>query len=131
MAGLRIKAEIINLSALLKQLNAAPVEFLHAAAAEIYQEAEGIMAQAKELVPVLTGNLRDSGHVELPRVEKSSALVELGFGSSAVKYATPVHENLEAHHPRGGTAKYLELPYKAALPGMEARIAAGIRGRVK
>ena len=128
---MKLKAEVINLGPLLKQINAAPAEFLHAAAVELYQEAEGIMAQAKELVPVLTGNLRDSGHVELPRVEKSSALVEIGFGSSAVQYATPVHENLDAHHPRGGTAKYLELPYRAALTGMEARIAAGIRGRVK
>jgi hypothetical protein len=33
------------------------------------------------------------------------------------------HENLEYHHPKGGSAKYLEIPLKAAADGMTDRIA--------
>lgn len=51
------------------------------------------------------------------------------------KYAIYVHENLEAHHPVG-IAKYLELPFNQALPGMGGRVAdycrirlSGIAGR--
>lgn len=127
----QIKAKVLNLNSVLGQLKAAPADILHAAGAELKLEADGIMAQSKEIVPVDFGNLKNSGHVENPVISGTTATVDLGYGNAAVKYATPVHENLEANHPGGGTAKYLEIPYKAALPGMPGRVAAGIRSRLK
>jgi len=98
--------------------------------AEMYQEAEGIMAQSKELVPVDTGVLRGSGFVELPKVEGDRVHVDLGYGGAASGYALIVHENLDAFHPNG-IAKFLEMPFNEALNGMAGRVARGIRTKVK
>ena|SRR5690242_17900092 len=104
---------------------------------QLYLEAEGIMAQSKELVPVDTGTLRASGFV-LPPVQDGTVMrVELGYGGPAAKinpktgessdgYAVYVHENLEAHHPHG-MAKFLEIPFDGAKRQMTTRIAAGMK----
>lgn len=90
--------------------------------AHLYKEAEGIMTAAKELVPVDTGTLRDSGFVEKPKGGKNGGIeVTLGFGGAAKLYALKVHEDMDAHHTVGGP-KYLETPYKKALEGMHQRI---------
>jgi hypothetical protein len=97
---------------------------------QLYLEAEGIMAQSKELVPVDTGALRSTGIVSPPVIEGDLVSVELGYGGPAAPYAVIVHENLEAHHPHG-MAKYLEVPFDAAKRGMLDRVAAGIREEVE
>ena len=84
-------------------------------------EAEIIMAKSKDLVPVDTGALRSSGHVRKPRTVGDYLVVELGYGGVAVGYAIPVHERLDVHHPVG-QAKYLEIPFKAAQPGLATRV---------
>lgn len=99
------------------------------------QEAEGIITQSKGIIPIDTGNLRASGHVQPPEVFGSRASVEFGFGgpsgsgnvsgdtnSENVDYAVKVHEDLESFH-RVGQAKYLEVPVNRAIPGMSDRIA--------
>lgn len=104
---------------------------------QLYLEAEGIMAQSKELVPVDTGTLRSSGYVAPPVQDMTVLRVELGYGGPAAKinpktgqsadgYALYVHENLEAHHPHG-MAKYLEVPFDHAKRGMTTRIAHGMK----
>jgi hypothetical protein len=88
------------------------------------------LAKARgRLVPVDTGNLRATGHVQPPVIAGRGVSVELGYGGTAgpnmrlpaperletgqVGYAVHVHENLTAHHTVG-QAKYLETPLKAA-----------------
>ena len=96
----------------------------------LYVKGEQIMAKAKELTPVDTGNLRASGHVTLPRIGPHKAEVELGFGGSAgatvggkyVGYALYVHENLSAKH-KVGQAKFLEAPFVDATSDLEAWLA--------
>lgn len=100
-----------------------------AVAVELYQEAEGIMAQSKELVPVDTGALRASGHVGLPERAGGTIRVVLGYGGPAAPYAFKVHEDLEAFHD-DGQAKYLEMPIRQATAGMVQRIVAGMRRRL-
>lgn len=86
------------------------------------------MTVSKEVyVPVDTSNLRQSGQVLLPEIKGSAVMVEMGYGGFAADYSLYVHEDLEAHHPRGGSAKYLEIPLKAATDGMGGRIAADLR----
>jgi len=55
---------------------------------------------AKRYVPVLTGNLKNSGYTR----KVGPRTVEVGFSAA---YAVFVHENLEARH-RNGQSKYLQ-----------------------
>ena len=110
--------------AALRALGAAAPAFARRA---LVVEAEQIMTQAKRLTPVMTGALRASGQVV---ADETRARVVLGFGNSAVGYAVPVHENLQARHP-GGQAKFLEQPLMEALRGMDARLAAAIKADVE
>jgi len=81
------------------------------------EEAETIMTDSKQRVPVDTGVLRASGFVQ--PVEDG---VRLAYGGAASDYAIYVHENLDANHPVG-EAKYLERPVLEALPGLAERVA--------
>jgi len=67
--------------------------------------AEDILDASQLLVPVETGALRASG-----RVEETEDGAEVIYGNDMVNYALYVHEDLQARHPRGGQAKYLEQP---------------------
>lgn len=81
-----------------------------AIAAALTQISEEVITEAKEgYVPVDTGALRNTGHVEEPKVDEKEVVVTLGFGGGNVSYALAVHENMEAQHPVG-QAKYLEIP---------------------
>lgn len=102
---------------------------VNALSAEMFLEAEGIMAQSKALVPVDTGTLRGSGFVELPKRSGDRVTIDLGYGGAASSYALIVHENLDNFHPTG-MAKYLEVPFNEALNGMPERVARGIKAKV-
>lgn len=92
----------------------------------LYQEAEEIMADAKEnYVPVDWGALRGSGFVEQPK----GSVVILGFGGPAAPYAVYVHENMQAHH-NVGSAKYLEIPLNKAKNGLAGRIIMRLKGKL-
>lgn len=107
-----------------------------AAARAMYREAEKIMAKAKPLTPVDTGNLRASGHVQPPESKRGSVTVRLGFGGTAgvtkrdsdvyVGYAVYVHE-VQAKHNPGTQWKYLETPFMEAAGDMDKRLAAEVR----
>lgn len=92
----------------------------------LYEEAQGLITEAKEETPVDTGALRSSGHVELPQIEGTKVTVEAGFGGAAIDYAIFVHENLESFHATGN-AKFLENPLNRRSRGMDARIAEKMR----
>jgi len=101
-----------------------------AAAAELYLEAEAVMADSKEnFVPVDLGILRNSGYVAPPAVNGSEIVVELGYGGAAKDYAWIQHEREDFHHDVG-QAKYLERPLLYAVRGMAGRLARGIRSRL-
>lgn len=88
--------------------------------ATLYQEAEVVMTAAKtDYVPVATGALRASGFVDPPLQTLDGGSVTLGFGGPAAPYAVIVHEDLTKRHPVG-QAKYLELPLRARIQGMQA-----------
>lgn len=95
-----------------------------AAGPALVVEALSILGAAKLLVPVLTGRLRDSGVVIGPLYSGDTVLVTIGFYAS---YAEKVHESLEAVHPRGGQAKYLQQPFRAVAQSFATRVG----GRIK
>lgn len=84
------------------------------------------MSQSKQIVPVDTGTLRNSGFVELPTESDGLIKVEMGYGGAAAPYAVFVHEDMQAFH-RVGQAKYLEDPVNQAKKGIADRIAADLR----
>lgn len=102
-----------------RQLDATFEQIIKGLEAALFVEAEQTMTRAKtRFVPVDTGILRASGHVQKPtRPTPTSVEVELGFGgpagagnlgesnSEAVGYAVRVHENLETFgsSPGGGS----------------------------
>jgi hypothetical protein len=69
-----------------------PEAVAQAMAQGLYIEAEHIMGDAKEIVPVDQSALKNSGYVDLPKVEGRRVVVELGFGGPAAPYAIHVHE---------------------------------------
>lgn len=88
----------------------------------LYQEATKVMGESKrDEVPVDTGVLRSTGHVQPPRVLKAKVDVTLGYGGPAAPYALEQHERTDFHHDHG-KAKYLEDPWVRALPRIHARL---------
>lgn len=92
----------------------------------LYREAQIEMTESKRRVPVDTGVLRASGHVQDPVRKGQNISVTLAYGGAAETYAIIVHEDLEAHH-RVGQAKYLESVLKESAPYMAQRVAARIK----
>lgn len=93
----------------------------------LFKFAEAVMTLSKtEYVPVLTGALRASGHVDTPKWSGNVLSIVMGFGSSAVHYALSVHENLAMSHTVG-SAKYLEIPLMKMTPLFGDFIAAEIK----
>jgi hypothetical protein len=92
----------------------------------LFQEAEKVMAVSKEYVPVDTGALRSSGHVQQPSVNGNVAEVTMSYGGPSVDYAVIVHEDLNAHHPHG-VSKYLETPLNAALPQLDENLSKALQ----
>lgn len=104
---------------------------------EMYREMTEVGEASLPLVPVDTGSLRASEYVSEPVVKDGHITCEVGYGGVATKinpktgeptsaYALIVHENLQAHHDVG-SAKYLQIPFDAKIPGMADRIADGMR----
>jgi len=125
----RIRTKTTGLKRWERKLRRYPDHAPKAIQRALYQEAEFSMTDAKELVPVLTSALKNSGFVDPPGSVNASTRkisVELGFGGVAGKgnagssnavdvgYAVFVHEDCNAHH-EVGQCKYLEIPVRAAM----------------
>lgn len=80
----------------------------------VHGTANTVLNESKKIVPVDKGTLKDSGRVERPKVDGDGVEVEIGYGGAASDYALIVHENMNARHADGKSAKYLEIPVKAA-----------------
>ena len=109
-------------AALLKAGDLAP----DALAAAGYEEMEGVMTEAKQLVPVDLGILRDSGQVLPPTQGPDGVEIVAGFGGAASAYTIRQHEDLSLEHPNGGQAKFLEQPMLERTKLMPKRLAVGV-----
>jgi hypothetical protein len=120
-----IKVKFDNLERITVALAATGKEGAREAARALRHEAQEVLTQSLDEVPVDTGALKASGRVNPASgviLSGENIMVEVVFGSTATSYAIPVHENLEAHHPHG-KAKYLEGPLLRQLNGISGRIA--------
>lgn len=114
----------------------------------LFEEAESIMGDSKEnYVPVDLAVLKNSGHVQLPKVTNDGIDVSMGYGGAAKDYALAVHEHLSEHSPpswkaaeksgngvhfspAGHGPKYLERPLLKAARGLARRLAERIKGAI-
>lgn len=83
---------------------------------------ELVLEKANQLVPVESGDLKDSGIVT---VDGDTATV-----TYTSEYALKQHERLDFDHPGGGHAKFLEIGALANAAAIEEEIAERIRARL-
>lgn len=77
--------------------------------------AQLLLEDSRPYVPVLTGDLQDTGRVEVvKRFLGQTDIVKVVYGSEAVQYAYRQHEESFNHPSLGftGAAKYLLIPYQ-------------------
>ena len=122
MATLAIRARLRGSAKLARELRRLEKAMPGRLASALFLEGEQIMAKSKRIVPVATGALRASGHVQPPEVVGKRITVVLGYGGAAAPYAVIVHERPATHAPPTQW-KYLETPMNEAIPGMARRIA--------
>lgn len=133
-----IQITITGLDDLLRKLDRIPQIGRAGAGIALYQEAEKIMTTSKdEFVPVDTGTLRSTGHVQPPEIDENGVIsVTMGYGGPAAPYAFYVHEippppeqspggRSATHHV--GQWKYLEQPTLEAASGLPDAIAETLR----
>jgi hypothetical protein len=76
----------------------------------MFAQANVVLNESLEIVPVDTGTLKDSGRVEKPKITVTGIEVEITYGGAASQYAGIVHEDPNARHAEGKSYKYLEIP---------------------
>jgi len=131
-----VRIEIKGMRELMVALHQLGQDALQAFAKALYYEAEALLADAKEIIPVEWGTLKDSGYAPLPKVTFWSVEQVVGFGGPAEDYALPVHEippppmtsvggRSARHDPpygKGGQWKYLEDPFDQRKGDMLGRL---------
>jgi hypothetical protein len=92
-------------------------------------EGNQVIRIANTLVPVDTGNLRSTGHVETPIQVGTVVSVSLGYGQGDIApYAARIEFDITLNHPHGGQSHYMQQPLFAATDGFTQRIATALRG---
>ena len=93
--------------------------------AQIIEET-GTLELAQNRTPVKTGDLKASGHLGEYKVSGYESSIEIIFGTE-LTYALYVHENLQARHPGGGQAKFLESAVLDRILDKSKRVGENIR----
>jgi hypothetical protein len=108
MAGVQLK----GLDKLVQQIDRG-IKPQQQLARAVFAEATTVLNEAKKIVPVRDGYLKNSGKVEAPKISPQETSVEVEFGGAAAPYALYVHEDPNASHAPGKTYKFLEIPAMA------------------
>lgn len=100
-----------------------PAAIRRAIAREVDAIMTGVLAEAKRQTPRDKSTLIRSA-VKETRQTGDRVESRITFNTP---YAARQHEERSYQHPRGGKAKYLEDPMRAAAPEVERRLAAAYR----
>jgi hypothetical protein len=125
---MNIRIEMTGVGAVtqkLAQLIPAPMAPLGEA---LRAEGNQIIRVANTLVPVDTGLLRSTGHVEAPIQAGPVVSVSLGYGQGIAPYAAIIEFDVTLNHPHGGQAHFFQQPLFATTQGFTQRIANALRG---
>lgn len=118
---MRVSAEVTGVEQTIRAIGAAKAKTTKTVAELLQKCGEVILKKAKELCPVETGALRDSGRIEVTGTGMGTR-VNVQFGGPAAPYALYVHENLEAKHASPTTAQWVTHAVRATR-GTTASIA--------
>ena len=99
-----MRIQVDGMDNLKRVLDSIPGAVRKAAHSELVDITLDLQGRAQRLAPVDTGDLRGSGFSEVEDLDGT-----VGF---TAPYALRQHEMVEARHPKGGQAKYLEEPFK-------------------
>lgn len=146
---LRVSETLTGMDALNANLRRLSGDELRLAVEQGLFEIGSIMeGDAKELVPVDTGNLRDSGFTITSRLQRLGPTAEVsgeaqasveeggtinavvGFGGPSAEYAIVQHERTDFHH-RIGQAKYLETAVNGQVDEIAPTIAARVQDMIE
>lgn len=123
-----ISLNLTGIAEVTQQLQRLVTAPLPATGEALYEEGNRIMGQSVQLVPVDTGNLRNTSHVERPVTTGARVEVELSYGShGTAPYAARIEFDVTLNHPHGGQAHFLQQPLFAATNGFAQRIAAALQ----
>jgi hypothetical protein len=82
-----------------------------------------IFEQSQEYCPIDTGMLKESGYLEVRRVDANRVQAEIGYAKGGnPHYAVFVHENLEMRHTPPTRAKFLENAVREGLSDVPMRV---------
>ena len=127
MAAQSVRIDLKGQQELIRKLQSLGRRVIPVVGKALNQEHEQIMTRAtdKDVVPVDTGALKNTGIVLPPKTVGTVVVSEGGFGGAAVDYAVIVHET---HKTR---SKFYERPLMEALNGMDTRLAATLRREIQ
>lgn len=126
-----ITVQMTGIEAIQRRLQQIQQETLPAVSSALYREANNIMGESVTLVPVLTGLLRSTAHVEQPQQHGQHVSVQLSYGShGTAPYAVIVEFRQDVNHPNGGQAFYLSQPFFASVAWLAERLATALRARM-
>lgn len=113
-----------NLALIIKQY---PQEVMKATKTELQVEKE----ESVRRTPWLTRKLQRSHRVVEPELRGGRIYSGVSAGNEETEdYDVTVHEDLDAFHPRGGQAKFLESTWLEAAPHLARRIGARVALKV-
>lgn len=125
-----LQIDLEGLDMVQQRLRTVVTQMAQAAPTAAVLEGQQIMQTSQALVPVLTGLLRSTGHVDLLSAYQA-VVVELSYGMhGTAPYAAKIHEDTSMNHPRGGQSHFLSEPFFAATAGMLERLATTIRSQM-
>ncbi len=104
------------------RLRAMADKFPLVSARALYEEALIEEKESRSRTPVEFGPLRASHVTTPPLIDGRTITVKIVVGGPSAPYAPYVHEDLEAEHPNGGQAKFLESTIDESRPYMAARV---------
>lgn len=119
--GVKLSFELKGMDELEKVLRDIPEQAKKAARKEMQAVCKDLKEKSQAIVPVDTGELKASAFYRTEFDELHDGVVgAVGYGmisksggsQSPDKYALRQHEEIKWHHPNGGSAKFLETPYK-------------------
>jgi hypothetical protein len=107
-----------------KSNSAAAIAAIERAAMDAIEESvtKFVFEPSQLIVPLDETPLIKSGEVLR---DDTSVVVSYGKGESAA-YAVIQHENLQYAHPNGREAKYLEKPFRSAIPHIIGAVKASL-----
>lgn len=116
--------QLRGLGSIRNRLDRATNEYLRKLTLGLKRAGLFLQRESMQVVPVDTGNLRASAFTMCIGDNTEAVQVQVGYSAA---YALYVHENLDARHKAGKTAKFLEAPLRENLDEIKAIVREAVK----